>query len=115
MDRLTATSFCVGVLLTSVFVPQSAWARYNCGVKATSDGFVALRKGPGARHKQIARMKKGEIAGLLHPPDHEKVIRKGKWTYVRYNPGTQFQKTAKVDDRKAVSGWVHESLLECHE
>lgn len=115
MVRFIVTPVCVAIFMFSFFAPQSAWARYTCGVKPTPDGFVALRKGPGIRFKLIARMKKGEIAGLLHPPGYEKIVRKGKWIFVRYNRGTQFQKSVNVDDNKAISGWVHGSLLECHE
>jgi hypothetical protein len=92
-----------------------AWARYNCGVKGTADGFVALRDGPSASRKLIARMKKGELVGLLHPPDYEKIVRRGGWLFVRYVPGSKFSDPNAADYDKAVPGWVNDRLLECHE
>lgn len=95
--------------------PQSVLARYNCAVKATKDGFVALRDGPAASNRLIARMKGGELVGLLHPPDYDGIVRKGNWIFVRYVPGAMFAKANEADYDKAIPGWVNNSLIACHE
>ncbi|MGE3246993.1 MAG: hypothetical protein AB7F96_16050 [Beijerinckiaceae bacterium] len=97
------------------FAPQEAFARYNCAIKPTRDGFVALRQAASPGGKLIARMKKGELVGLLHPPDFEKLIRKDNWIYVVYHAGVQFEKAHESKMDKGVSGWVNNSLIACHE
>jgi hypothetical protein len=108
-------AFAALALSTMALAPQEASARYNCAVKSTKDGFVALREGPAASSKLIARMKKDEIVGLLHPPDYENLVRKGNWIYVRYVPGSVFDEANKADYDKAIPGWVNGRLLDCHE
>lgn len=97
------------------FAPVEVQARYTCGVKKTADGFVALRDSPSPAGKLITRMKPGELVGLLHPPDHEKLIRKGNWIFVRYVPGSNINKANDADHDKAIPGWVNNDLLICHE
>jgi len=99
------------LLLTATSVAE---ARYNCAVKSTPDGFVALREGPSTRHAMIARMRAQEMALLLHP-DREEIVRSGDWLYVRWHPGTH--RTAFTmpagNDATARSGWVRDRLLDC--
>ncbi len=104
-----------GAIAFLPLVPQEALARYNCAIKPTKDGFVSLRDSPGSSGKLVARMKKGELVGLLHPPDYEKLIRKGNWIYVTYHAGVQFEKAHESNTDKGVSGWVNNSLIACHE
>ncbi len=108
-------SLAVLALSLGMLAPQVASARYTCAVKPTKDGFVALREGATPSAKLIARMKKGELIGLLHPPDYEKLIRKGNWIYVTYHAGVQFGKAHLSNTDNGVSGWVNNSLLDCHE
>ena len=107
--------FASAALAVFAIVPQAAFARYICEIKSTKDGFVALRDKPAATGKLITRMKKGEMVGLLHPPDHEKLIRKGNWIYVRYVPGALFAKSNEANFDKDVPGWVNDSLIDCPE
>jgi hypothetical protein len=83
-------------------------ARYACAVKKTADGFVTLRQGPSARHPEVARMKPQELVGLLHPPDYEKIERKGDWLFARWYPGTRRTATQmpNADEATARAGWV---------
>lgn len=105
-----------GLVLTACMLsPQTASARYNCEVKVTPDGFVALRDGLSAAGKLIARMKKGEVVSLLHPPDYEKLIRRGSWIFVRYIPGSQFARVNEANHDKAIPGWVNDKLIDCPE
>ena len=107
----------LGFLAASALLlaPQAAAARYNCGIKPTKDGFVALRDGASPGAKLIAQMKKGELVGLLHPPDYEKLIRKGGWIYVVYHAGVQAEKVHEAKLEKGVSGWVNDRLIDCPE
>ena len=112
LQKLNLAGLALAILM---FAPQSASARYNCAVKATKDGFVALREGPSTSGKLIARMKKDELVGLLHPPDYENLVRRGNWIFVRYVPGALFVNANKADHDKAIPGWVNNDLLVCHE
>jgi len=91
-------------------------ARYACAVLQTRDGYVSLRDGPSARHKEIARMKPQELVGLLHP-GRDDIVRSGDWLYVRWYPGTR--RTADhipdADETKARAGWVRDKLITCFE
>jgi hypothetical protein len=97
-------------------VHATAEARYACTAKRTPDGFVALREGPSARNKLIARMKRPELIQLLHP-DKDEVVRSGDWLFVRWYAGTR--RTADhiptVDATKGRPGWVHGDLIDCFE
>ncbi len=103
-------------LILVVLGLTSVEARYACAVLQTRDGNVALRDGPSARHKAIARMKPHELVGLLHP-DRDEIVRSGDWLYVRWYPGTR--RTADhipaTDKTKARAGWVRDKLINCFE
>ena len=102
--------------LLRMVLTEAAHARYTCAVKATADGFVALRAGPGVRHRLIARMRRSEVVGLLHPPKYEKIVRKGAWLKVCYVPGSTFGKPARPGAAvRSIPGWVNGRLLDCHE
>jgi hypothetical protein len=93
-----------------------AEARYNCAVKRTPDGFVALREGPSTRHAVLARMRPQEMVGLLDPVTEE-IVREGDWLRVRWHPGTRrtaFHMPAG-NETTARSGWVRDRLLDCFE
>lgn len=94
----------------------AAEARYACAVKRTSDGFVALRNGPSAKHALVARMKPQEMVGLLHP-DKEEIVRSGNWLFVRWYPGTRrtADHTPDADETRARPGWVLDRLIDCFE
>ncbi len=94
-----------------------AEANYACAVKRSSDGFVALRDGPSAKHSLVARMKPQELVGLLHPPDYTDIVQEGNWVLARWYPGTK--RTAmhvpEMDESKSRSGWVNKRLIDCFE
>jgi len=96
-------------------LPGEAFARYNCGVKKTADGFVALRAAPSPQAKLITRMKPGELVGLLHPPNYDNPVHQGNWTFVRYVPGSNIDKPNGANHDKGIPGWVNNALLNCHE
>jgi len=107
------------VIAASIFFSLSipSEARYACAVLKTSDGFVAFRQGPSARHPEVAKMKPQELVGLLHPPAYNDIIRSGDWLFVRWYPGTR--RTADhipaMDESKGRTGWVRDKLLNCFE
>lgn len=112
MIAALAATFAAAMIL---FSAGEAQARYNCGVKRTADGFVALRDSPSPAGKLITRMKPGELVGLLHPPKYEDIVRKGRWLFVRYVPGSNINRANDADHDKAIPGWVNDALLNCHE
>jgi len=99
MSALAAAVVLAGVSLSS---PQPASATAYCQLKATKDGFVALRSGPGAASKLIGRMK----------PDDEVLLgegRKGDWQQVTWWRGDD--RLVKGQDKVAGRGWVHAKLI----
>jgi len=89
----------VGASLAS---PQPAFATAYCQLKATKDGFVALRSGPGASSKLVGRMK-AEDEVLLGEG------RKGDWQQVTWWRGDD--RLVKGQDKVAGRGWVHYKLI----
>jgi hypothetical protein len=94
----------------------TAEARYACAVKRTSDGFAALREGPSARHRMVARMRPQELVGIMHP-DTKDLKRSGDWLWARWYPGTRrtADHTPTGNERTARTGWVHDRLIDCFE
>ncbi len=68
--------------------PWACWPRsratpagatgYVCAVLPTSDGFVALRDGPSAKHAMIARMRAHELLDTMDEKTQDRVI-SGNW------------------------------------
>lgn len=106
----------LALTLTLSAWPTPSEARYACAVLKTRDGFVSLRDGPSARHKEVARMKPEELVGLLHP-ERDDIVRSGDWLFVRWYPGTR--RTADHiptgNETTALSGWVRDKLINCFE
>ncbi len=95
---------------------SAAEARYNCAVKRTPDGFVALRHGPSTQHAMVAKMRPQEMVYLLDPVTEE-IVRSGDWLKVRWFPGTRRTEWTMPagDEAKARWGWVRDRLLNCFE
>ena len=92
----------------ALFAPTSASAMIVCWVKQTPDGFVALRAGPDAGARLIARMKGGDtVQGV------EGVKDRNGWSYVHWWKAATHEKNSGVSlgaiDGK---GWVRASLIE---
>ena len=99
ISAIAAALILTGVSLSS---PQPASATAFCQLKATKDGFVALRAGPGASSKLVGRMK-AEDEVLLGEG------RKGDWQQVTWWRGDD--RLVKGQDKIAGRGWVHCKLI----
>jgi hypothetical protein len=106
----------IPALTLLVAATATAEARYACAVKRTPDGFVALREGPSASHKMVARMRPQEMVHIMHP-ETEDVKRSGDWLWARWFPGTKRTAfhTPTGDERTARTGWVYDRLFNCFE
>ena len=89
---------------------------YACAVRPTSDGFVALRDGPSARHAMLARMRAHELLDTMDDETQDRVIA-GNWIRVTWYAGTRRTAVSILDrDRRAGrTGWMHRDLLDCFE
>lgn len=87
-------------LLLAAALP--AHATVFCGIAPTADGFVALRAGPSASARLLARMRVGDevMIGL---------DRVGPWVAVRWWPGDSRLVRGFHTGRR---GWVHGALLD---
>ncbi len=81
-----------------------------CEVLPTSDGFAALRAGPSADARMIARMKTGHSVHLRARNQGE-VIRSGPWTQVIYWPNGELYLPSQPEFRTGQIGWVAQRLI----
>lgn len=112
---LSALRFTLAAGLALALI-HPAEARYACAVKRTSDGFVALREGPGVKHPVVGRMKPHELVGIMHP-ETEDIKREGDWIWGLWYPGTRrtAMDTPDVSKIKGRPGWVRDRLIDCFE
>ncbi len=81
-----------------------------CEVLPTPDGFAALRAGPSAEARLIARMRTGH--GIrLRARNQGDVIRSGPWTQVLYWPDGSLYEPTQPEYRTAKIGWVAQRLI----
>lgn len=74
-----------------------------CNLRPTDDGFIALRAGPSAKAKLIARMKpEDEVMPGLE--------QKGRWVSVTWWPGLSRHEEGGF--ARGIKGWVHGSLID---
>lgn len=77
-----------------------------CLIKATKDGFVALRERPDAGARLLQRMKAGDE---VLPTDE----RQGPWVRVNHWAGGRFASgTTAKGDKPTARGWMHSRLIE---
>ncbi len=100
--RVPKIAAALALIGASLFSPQPASATAFCQLKETKDGYVALRSGPGASTRLIARMK-AEDEVLLGEG------RKGDWQQVTWWRGDD--RLVKGQDKVAGRGWVHRRLI----
>ena len=100
---LLAALLLTALLLTAL--PRPAAASLFCPILESPDGFVALRKGPGAQFPVIARMKADDDVQATDE-------RKGAWIKIRHWWGMdRLDETRRGDYR---DGWMHRRYLgEC--
>ena len=90
----------LGLAVAAIALASAApsQATLFCPVLKSPDGFVALRSGPGAHFRIVARMKEDDEVQVLD-------AYKGPWTQVRHWWGAERLEPATRD--KFRSGWVH--------
>lgn len=92
----------IALALMTMLLAAPAHATAFCNVPRTSDGFVALRAGPSADARLIARMRVGDevMIGLE---------RSGRWQQVTYWRG----QTRHGDGGFALGrqGWMHQRFV----
>ena len=108
MNLLSATAIViVELVVIAVFSPASATV--YCEMKATPDGFVALRNGPSPSTRLILKMRAGDTTQIAQG-------RKNGWTEVYHWKKSIYDSQPKgrgFDDLGlATRGWVNERFLE---
>ena len=101
---MTLQSLAAAALLAySAFGILPASATTFCTIKQTSDGFVALRAGPGATTRRMARMKANDevMVGLEE---------RGNWMEVTWWRGED--RHTKGFNASSGKGWMHKKLIE---
>ena len=108
---LSLKRFCIGAafVIGATLMSNPASAMILCWVKKTPDGFVALRSGPNADSRMIAKMRGGDI--VWGDPDRTVRPRNG-WTYVNWVKQSTYDKTMSANAKIDGKGWVRESLIE---
>ncbi len=91
-------SVALTVLFFASLAGTPAGATFMCGVKQTSDGFVALREKPSGTAKLVARLTAKDT--VLVPHDHDPV---GHWIFV--------EKLNRDGSYGGASGWVLDRLI----
>ncbi len=113
--KSAALALTLGMLAAVAATPAGATG-YVCAVLPTSDGFVALRDGPSAKHAMIARMRAHELLDTMDEKTQDRVI-SGNWIRVTWYSGTR--RTAfhipETGHRVGRVGWMHGNLLNCFE
>ena len=92
-----------GALLT--FAATESVATTYCNIKQTKDGFVALRSGPNASSRLVAKMRVGDEI-QAHSES------RGKWIKATWWKGGRFKGGGPTPDSSNAAGWVHGSLIE---
>lgn len=98
---LSATAAALLAFSALGILPASATS--FCIIKKTSDGFVALRSGPGANTRLVAKMK----------PNDEVMIglkERGNWMEVTWWRGDD--RHIKGFNASSGKGWMHKKLVE---
>lgn len=85
----------------------AAHATAFCDVRNTRDGFVALRAGPDAKARLIARMRAGDEVLV-----RDDIAARGGWMFVTWWKGGRFKVKRETGyDPSDGEGWVRESLI----
>jgi hypothetical protein len=92
----------------AVPLPGAAWAYEFCILKQTKDGFVALRAGPSAKARLIARMTPDDEVAILSEEDGVREVHPD-WHFVRWWKGSD--RLNKGMDGFSGEGYMHRSLI----
>ena len=81
-----------------------------CSVRATKDGFVALRAAPGKDAPVVARMRPGQMT-VLDVKNYEPV-RSGGWVSLSWFPGEIMPDRGEEGYEKVRRGWASYELID---
>lgn len=110
MTRLASTATLAAAFFALMGAASPAKAiNAVCEVLPTPDGFAALRAGPSADARLIARMKTGHSVHLRARNQGE-VIRSGRWTQVISWNG-ELNIPSQPEFRTGRIGWVAQRLI----
>lgn len=100
------TSLLAALLLAaaSLGLAGEASATTYCNIGPTKDGFVALRAGPSASSRLIAKMRVGDEI-QAHSES------KGKWMKATWYKGGRFKGGGPTYDPSNGVGWVYSPLI----
>ncbi len=115
IPKASALALVLGAM-AAIATTQAGATGYACAVRSTSDGFVALRDGPSAKHAMIARMRAHELLDTMDDETQDRVIA-GNWIRVTWYAGTRRTAFSIPDRARTVgrTGWMHRDLLNCFE
>lgn len=99
----------VGFALASA--PSRAGIGGACEVKATPDGFVAVRAAPTPRGALVARARPGEIVEIVSGKGGAPVA-SGVWRRVRHFPGEAMPASGAPGFDKVRAGWMNSRLID---
>ena len=105
MRRRAVLAGTVGPVLAALVLAGPAHASSFCEIKATRDGFAALRAGPDPGERELERMRPGDEVMLGQE-------RKGAWVRVTFWRGGRFASGRNpAGDPPTAVGWMHRDLL----
>jgi hypothetical protein len=100
------------IVLLLVSTGDALSTQAYCGVlKATTDGFVALRAGPGTRFRIVKRLKPFEAVWLDTGPCREDLCDEtGRWKFVEAVPRIDGP-TGRGRNHRFTQGWVRSNYV----
>jgi hypothetical protein len=109
MPRRTFACILAALGLAVMLAPTSAFAKFVCGVKETSEGFVALRTEPNSESRLVAKMRAGDTMWI----DLERLVppRDG-WVFINWVKQETEAKTGGITSQIDGKGWVRENLMD---
>jgi hypothetical protein len=106
MKRLLLTNIAALFLATGT---AHASSEFCAVVLKTSDGFLALRDGPGTQYKMIAKLEQGDFLYADTSLGPQK-IGKRKWVHIVGVPRLDFKDGYEPEE--AIHGWVYQRYIQ---
>ncbi len=110
VSKARRAAFASAVLALGLAASPALALNSVCEVLPTRDGFAALRAGPSADARLIARMKTGHNV-RLRARNQGEIIRSGPWTQVIYWRDGELYMPGQPEFRTGQVGWVAQRLI----